>query len=248
MKQLKQQLVAGLRQNPHIQIEREAIWTLPVQKITVRYEIVQQSKMDILMKMMLSTLQRGTFTTAQQLTEVLLVESLFIQHMIDKMLRAQVIEPDELDHYRLTSKGAEQLAAGQFIDQPEGCSTTVLYSTCHQEFFIDPVGGEIEQEIEAEYRHYDHFSDWEMTDIPLQKMELLLEGTIEQTDPHIQTIISSMTGQSFIGLDFIPCIEFTIHDWEQDIRYTKIWNTYRNEWDEVLAEQTMMYDREQKEA
>lgn len=247
MKQLKQRLVEGLRQNPHIQIEKEMIWTLPVQMIKVTYETVQQSKMDILMKMMLTTVQQGTFTTIDQLTNILLVERRFIQHMIDKMERAHLIEQVEEGHYALTKKGRQQLSEGLFIDEPETCTTTVLYSVCHQKMIQNQAEMSLEEEIEAEYRHYDRFSNWQIDDFPLQEVKGIIANSLQSVDAHIQTVISSIDEGLSIGMDFIPCIEFLIYDWEQEVRYRKIWNTYMNEWDEVLAEQAMVFDREAEE-
>lgn len=243
MKQLKQRLRDGLRQNPNLQIEQELLWTLPVQMIKVDYETVQQSKMDILMKMILTTIQQGVFTSIHGLVEVLLVEQLFVKHMIDKMEGAEVIERLDDQQYQLTEKGEVQLAEGLFTDQPETCSETLYYSPCHEAFIVDEEQVEFDQQIEAEYRHYDYFSSWEMNDFPHQEVEPLLEVESEADDSHIQTVISKIDEQSLVGMAFIPCIEFMIYDWEQELRYLKIWNTYENEWDEKLTELTMHFDR-----
>lgn len=243
MKQLKKRLIDGLRQNPNLQIERELIWTLPVQMIKVDYETVQQSKMDILMKMILKTIQQATFTSIEQLVDVLMVESLFVKHMLDKMEGAQIIHSLEEGSYELTEKGLQQLSEGLFTTEAKMYAETMLYSSYHQAFIENQSEIAVEEQIQAEYRHYNHFSNWEIDDLSHQEVEQELGKNIQSDQSHIQTIISSIDEITLTGMDFIPCIEFVIYDWKEKAGYTKIWNTYRNEWDEILAEKTMQLDR-----
>ena len=108
-------------------------WALPVQLISINFQTVSRTKMDILMKMMLLTFQKTKSATIDELGEILLVEPLFIQDLIGKMQRSRMIEENG-ESFSLTDLGVQQLELGIYEHEPETNVTERIYSPCHQSF------------------------------------------------------------------------------------------------------------------
>ncbi|MBO1914411.1 hypothetical protein J4G37_57535, partial [Microvirga sp. 3-52] len=85
------------------------------------------------MKMMLLTFQKTKHATIDELGDILLVEPLFIQDLIDKMLRSRMIEKTE-SSFTLTDIGVGQLETGIYEHEPETDAVERIYSPCHQSF------------------------------------------------------------------------------------------------------------------
>ena len=104
MQPLQQRLQQQLLQNKHVQLKQVASWCVPVHSIEVTYQPVKRLKMDILMKMLLLTFQQAQIASAQELSEWLVVEQLFIEDVLNKLLQTGLVE--KIDGiFKLTSKG-----------------------------------------------------------------------------------------------------------------------------------------------
>lgn len=242
MKELKKRLTSELQQNLHIEIKDHQQWSLPIQSLKVDFDTVQQSKMDVLMKMLLTAFRASVFQNSEQLSEMLLVEPLFIENVIQKMTRANLIEKNE-QHFKLTEKGEEQLASGIFINLPEDRTEHLLFSPCHERF----LGGQLEEHQEEldEYRYYDEYSSWDIEALEENMIREILEDTIQVEEAaQVQTVISSVQAIIPLTMEFIPCLEFQLYNKEEDIFYARIWNTLLSEWDETLEGQ--VNERERK--
>src|SRR5690606_4957614 len=90
------------------------------------------------------SLQKAKFKKAEQLSEILLVEELFIQDLLSKMHKTGLITKE--DHFQLTEKGLKQLTSGVFEEDQEITSKETLYSPTHQTF----LHGEIEAVLDFE--------------------------------------------------------------------------------------------------
>ena len=95
MNELKGRLTKELQQDFNVKIMDSLSWSLPVHSIEIAYQTVMRTKMDILMKMMLIAFEKADIATAEELSDILLVEQLFINDLIDKMTRTGVIEKRE---------------------------------------------------------------------------------------------------------------------------------------------------------
>ncbi|GAE46254.1 winged helix-turn-helix domain-containing protein [Mesobacillus boroniphilus] len=111
MDKLKKQLHANLLKNPAVQIKKSVIWQFPMTIYTVAFYRVKRSKMDILIKMMLLTFEKTQIRRAANLSQLLLVEELFIEDLLKKMQRTGLITLEK-GSYKLTSRGQEQLKTG----------------------------------------------------------------------------------------------------------------------------------------
>ncbi len=155
MLKLQQRLIRELQQNRHVKIVKSTEWCIPVRTIEVTYEPIRRSTMDVLMKMLLISMQEANFQNVQELSELLLVDPLFIEDLVTLMSRVRLIEQTD-GFYKLTSKGEQQLEHGIFEEELEVETATLLFSPCHQA--ILPVGEEaIEEydELPEPYRYVD---------------------------------------------------------------------------------------------
>ncbi|MFJ7407967.1 MULTISPECIES: hypothetical protein [unclassified Lysinibacillus] len=234
MLKLQQRLMRELQQNRHVKIVKSTEWCIPVRTIEVSYEPIRRSTMDVLMKMLLISMQEANFKNVQELSELLLVDPLFIEDLVSLMSRVRLIEQTD-GFYKLTSKGQQQLEHGIFEEELEVETATLLFSPCHQA--ILPVGEEaIEEfdELPEPYRYVDkeaeqqeHFNE-EMMLAALQQ---------EEEESSSQKIVATIVTSDAKQINDIPCLEFVLFNKEQNIVYVRVWNTLLNQWDEKLEQQ-----------
>ena len=236
MKELKSRLTKELQQGFNVQIMDTLSWKIPVHTIEVAYETVTKTKMDILMKMMLIAFQKAEIETIEELSEILLVEQLFIEDLINKMTNARMIEKTQ-GIFALTDAGSEQLGTGIFEHEPESGNTETLYSPCHQSF----LSGKLENirfEEQEKYRYQVEFDNWEVTSLEKSSLfKVLRESGIETEEGNVQLIISKIISATDRKITTVPCIEFRLYNKEEDLMYARVWNTLTEQWDERLETQ-----------
>lgn len=242
MDELKKRLTRELGQNLQIKIKHSQIWHLPVYPIKVGFETVRQSKMDLLMKMLLTAFREADFSETSQLSKVLLVEPIFIEHLVRKMADAGLIQKNDL-YFTLTEKGISQLNAETFIDQVEQVSENLLFSPCHGKL-LEGALKKAEDDQFDDYRFYDDFSDWDIEAIDPTAVRQGLQNLIPKEEtPNIQTVIADIHSLAPLTPEVIPCIEFQLYHQTAAIFYARVWNTLLNEWDETLEGQINERDR-----
>lgn len=230
-----------LQQNRHVKIVKSTDWCIPIRTIEVTYEPIRRSTMDVLMQMLLISMQEAKFQNVQELSELLLVDPLFIEDLVSLMSRVRLIEQSE-GFYKLTPKGQQQLARGIFEEELEVETATLLFSPCHQA--ILPAGEEdIEEfdELPAPYRYVD--KEAEQQEQFDEAMLLIALQQEEQEASSSQKIIETIVTSEAKQINDIPCLEFLLYDKDQDIFYVRVWNTLLNKWDEELERQ--LTDQEQ---
>ncbi|AOV07658.1 hypothetical protein [Sporosarcina ureilytica] len=242
MNELKSRLTRELQQDLQVKILHSQYWNLPIHPLKVDFQTVRQTKMDVLMKMLLIAFRESDFKDIDQLSGVLLVEPLFIENIVNKMLRAGLIEKREKT-FTLTNKGIDQLKTETFVEQPENCTEKLLYSPCHGKV----LQGEPEDFHEQfdEYRLYDQYSDWDVDTLEMSVIQKTLQEMlpVEET-PNVQTVIAEINSVAPLAIDFLSCLEFQLYNKEKDIFYARIWNTLLAEWDETLEGQINAHDRQ----
>lgn len=239
MSKLQQRLVKEIQQNHHVKIVERNQWCIPIRTVEVTYEPIRRSTMDVLMTMLLISMQEADFGDAKELSELLLVDPLFIEDLVSIMLRVRLIEKVN-GYYRLTTKGTVQLERGIFEEELEQETASLLYSPCHEAFLTGDLES-IEEfdELPPLYRYVDEeaerkdtFDDHTIIEA-LTKEDNLEEDASSASQIIISTIISSNATQ----INDIPCFEFIVYDKEKDIYYARVWNTLVAHWDEVLEQQ-----------
>ncbi len=236
MNALKKQLSNELQQDLNVKIMDSLLWGLPIHTVDIAFKTVLRTKMDILMKMMLITLQKSTEASIEELSDILLVDPLFIQDVIGKMHRGGLIEKKK-SGFILTEAGNEQLATGVFEHEPEDGSVEILYSLCHEKFLNEELG-EIESAEIDHYRYIDEFNDWDSTFFEETELrEVIKDREVEQVEGSVQKVVTAIGTVAEIRLDWIPCIEFRLYNKVEDSFYARVWNTLSSQWDEQLEKQ-----------
>lgn len=236
MKELRNRLTKELQQDFNIQIKNTLSWHLPMQQIEVDFETITKTKMDILMKMMLISFQKAEIETAQDLSEILLVEQLFIEDLINKMTNAGMIVKDE-GIYALTRAGRDQLETGIFEHEAEEATIEVIYSPCHQAFFQGDLKDK-ETDEQGVYRYQSTFSDWRIDMLERSALlQALKDKGIEKQEGNLQLVVSKVKSATSIQAIEVSFIEFHLYNQEEDIMYARVWNTLSGEWDKTLEEE-----------
>lgn len=234
--QLQQQLIQQLEHQSKGLILQKEIWNIPAYLIKVTYKPVIRSKMDILMKIMLISFQKGNFENAKELSEILQVEQLFIQDLMTKMIKTGIIE--RVDHYfKLTEKGNSQFSKGIFEEEQEANNIEFIYSPLH-DIFLD---GDLEEATD-----FEDFPDIIYRYNQPQELNLKPEKFINEicslnsTDSESEEKSTfNVTIESIEQLQIydIPCLEFLVYEKEKDHLYTRVWNTFLDTWDETVEKE-----------
>lgn len=239
MSKLQQRLIKEIQQNHQVEIVENNQWSIPIRTVEVTYEPIRRSTMDVLMTMLLISMQEADFRDAKELSELLLVDPLFIDDLVLIMLRVRLIEKVD-DYYRLTIKGTAQLERGIFEEELDLETASLLYSPCHEAFLTGDLES-IEEfdELPPLYRYVDEEAERKDTFDDNEIIEALTKEESLEEDTHSvsQTIISAITATNATQINDIPCFEFIVYDKAQDIYYARVWNTLLIHWDEALEQQ-----------
>jgi hypothetical protein len=238
LSKLQQRLVREIQQNRNVKIVKTDEWSIPIRTVEVTYEPVRRSTMDVLMTMLLLSIQEADFANAQELSELLLVDPLFIEDLVSLMSRVSLIEQTE-GFYKLTSKGQQQLERGIFEEELEVEMSNLYYSPCHLAFLaVDEDNIEEYDDLPELYRYVDEEAEKQEN-----FEEALLIEALQQEDEEkagvgaSQKLISKIVQTDAKQINDIPCFEFVLHDKEQDILFVRIWNALLNQWDSHLEQQ-----------
>ena len=238
MQELQKRLTKELQQNMKVKIIHSATWSIPVHSIEVEFKPVKRTKMDVLMKMMLITFQKASVSKAEELSDLLLVEQLFIEDLISIMSRTGLIEKRD-GLFKLTDRGMRQLENGIFEEEQDIESKTELYSTSHEAFlsgYIKPASPD--EELLEIYRYVkDGYLDEELHFDDDMLIEALQKSDTESDEGDTQTVVSEIISTSELTIDDVPCLEYILYNSEKDIVYARVWNTLLSQWDEKLENQ-----------
>lgn len=230
-----------LQQNRNIKIVKMAEWCIPIRTVDVTYEPVRRSTMDVLMTMLLLSIQEADFGNTQELSELLLVHPLFIEDLISLMLRVNLVKNED-DFYRLTEKGQQQLGRGIFEEELEEETSTLYFSPCHQAFLTVDTNNDEYDELPELYRYIDKEAE-QQEQFEESMVIAALQEVDEEEEGNSQKIIAKIVQTEAQQINDSPCLEFVLYDKEQDILFVRVWNTLLNQWDHRLEQQ--LADKEQ---
>lgn len=230
MDALEKKLRDELLRNPNVKLLEMAKWSMPIQTIDISYETVKRTKMDILMKMLLTAFRTASFSSAEEVSNMLIVEPLFIEDMIEKMTVGGMIRQSK-DAIILTDTGRQQLDSGIYVQPPEKDERTVHYSTVHESFLM----GEVQETAEEIFRYADDSRKLVTFTREEWCNALELQDVLTQ-DATGQTTIQSINSTTELDKVYAPCYEFQLHQIEEDRYFVRVWNTMTDRWDEKLEE------------
>lgn len=233
MRDLEKRLKKELQQNIRVKIIDSASWSIAVHSIEVEFKPVKRTKMDVLMKMMLLTFQKAKITKPNELSDLLLVEQLFIEDLLNIMGRTGLIEKRE-SVYTLTDRGLRQLKNGIFEEDQETKTQTLLYSPTHEDFLQGEIKPALDGEEELGIYRYAKEESVKIKFEDLQVIDALRTSGVEAEEGDIQIVVSEIVSTSELYIDDVPCLEFILHNKEEDLLYARVWNTFLGQWDETL--------------
>ena len=232
MDSLRKKLQQELQQQPDIQIQQSDSWGLPVELINIPYTTIKRTTMDILMKMILLTIQKLDVSESKKIAEFLAVEPLFIENLFSKMEFARMIESRK-DSYELTSVGVKQLQAGIYEHPPEKTKKKFYYSACHHAILCT----EPEKVFTAKVKEFrlakGYTSKTQLLDDEQLRKALLLADA-ETAEGSLQKVIDKIDAPEILENKLIPCVEFYVYNRAENSYFTRVWNTLTEEWDERL--------------
>lgn len=243
MEELTSRLTKELQQDDRIQVMDTLRWNLPVYSIAIEYETVKRTKMDILMKMMLIAFQKGEIRNVEMMSEILLVEPIFIEDLIRKMSGARMIEKRE-EVFSLTEAGQAQLARGIFEHERESGVVEAVYSPTHRSFLFG-AGEATEEELE-DYRHLEKFHDWTVASLADGVLlDAVKKMDVESVEGQTQTVVAEIVSARTKEVETVPCVEYRLYNIAEDVMYARVWNTMLERWDETLEDELHEKDRQQ---
>ncbi|KGR74862.1 hypothetical protein [Ureibacillus sinduriensis] len=242
---LQQSLRDELTKKSNASILQSDTWCVPVHSLNVTYKPVIRTKMDILMKMLFLSLKDTKFESAEQISEILLVEQLFVEDLLSKMQKTGLIEKVDF-YFQLTEKGQRQFASGIFEEEQNETSTELLYSPTHTSFLY----GDIEEVLEFEdfpeqiFRYQVQGMDLSFEDsVIIAEIQGRKEDNEEIVDEQGQLFITSIDSLEDVQVNDVPCIEYLLYDEEKDLFTVRVWNTLINKWDDQLEQLIQEYER-----
>ncbi|MEK9198327.1 hypothetical protein SFC08_16570 [Lysinibacillus halotolerans] len=241
---LQQSLSTQLLKKSNISILKTDTWSVPVHSVNITYKPISRTKMDILMKMILQSVANNAFENAEQLSEILLVEQLFIQDLLSKMQKTGLITKVD-SHYQQTEKGQKQLQSGVFEEEQDIKTIELLYSPSHHLF----LNGDIEEVLEYEdfpeqlYRYHKQEEELSIqNEQVIKEIQAFEQPDLDDNGENL-SVTPSIDSIEDIQINDIPCIEFILYDEEQDHFTVRVWNTLIDNWDEKLEQ--VIFQKEQ---
>ena len=235
----KQRVSAKFREQKHIRLLGNKSWVLPLQLVEIQMKTVVRSQMDVLMKMILKILARLEVKQGKEISELLAVETIFVEHMLDLMMRNKMVGKIG-DTFQLTNSGLEHLEQGTFEHDPMVEQVEITYSSYHNgSMNRDPEQTGLEGDLNLS--EFQFAEDVELNDVT------------QLSDSHIKEMIQKSgyeflveKGQKVIEeIDLVEikesmravCIEFHLHDRAEDMVYIRVWNTWTGKFDSQLEDE-----------
>ncbi|MEK4284760.1 hypothetical protein [Ureibacillus sp. FSL K6-0165] len=232
--QIQQQLIKKLEKEKSGLIIHTDIWCIPMHTYEITYQPVRKRTMDILMKILLFSCQKSTFERAEQLSEILLVEPLFIEDLLRKMQKNGLLIREN-NYYQLTEKGMKQFSLGVFEEELEPVAIELLYSPVHHQI----VEGDIEEVLDFDdfpeqiYRYIRNEEGPVSAPFMMKAIQNMQATELEEDHQEIKSILSMENTQ----VNDVPCIEFIIWNAENKELFIRVWNTLFNSWDQQLEQE-----------
>lgn len=233
--ELEKKLTEQVNKDPQVKILSISRWCFPVQTVECIFHPVKRETMDILMKMILLSVQKAEIKNPKELSDLLLVEELFVLDLLQKLMRKGLVEKEV--YYQLTVKGERQLENGIYEEEMEEETQQLLYSATHHLLLsgdMDKVDriDELPEPFKYASEETIDLDEMEIIDA-LQKTREMQEEE-DQDEEKVQTFITSINSKKTIQIHDVPCIQYVLYNRDSDLLYVRVWNTLTDQWDENL--------------
>lgn len=217
----------------HLRLLGSESWVFPLQMAEVNMKTVVRSQMDVLMKMILMILERLEVKQPSEISELLAVETIFVEHMLELMMHNKMVGRIDTT-YKLTTIGLEHLKQGTFAHDPLDELMELAYSPFHN----DVLNRDYDRSILEEKEYVPDFTfekDGKLSDITEledSKIKQMIEDTgyefiVEKGQKQIDEISSIEMKDSLRPV----CLEFHLHDKTEDTVFIRVWNTWTGQFD-----------------
>lgn len=220
-------------EQPHLRLLGSEAWVFPIQLADVQMKTVVRSQMDVLMKMILKILKKLAVKEANEIGELLAVETIFVEHMLALLIQNKMVEKTE-GLYQLTPLGTEHLNRGTFVHDPTDEQIDLFYSPYHQEVLTHDYEEQMIEDTDdlAEYRIETDTPQKDVTTLDDDQItQMILDSGYEVLVDDGQKQIEEIT--SIQVKETVPtvCFEFHLHDTTEDLVYVRVWNTWIGSFD-----------------
>lgn len=224
---------ATFLEQPHLRILGSESWVFPLQQAEVQIKTVVRSQMDVLMKMILKILVRLEVKQANEISELLAVETIFVEHMLELMMKNKMVGKIE-DTYQLTSSGLTQLKQGAFEHDSIEEYVKMAYSPYHNEVLNreNEQNGLDENENIPDFQFENNVNQSVVTELEDSHIRQMIEDTgyefiVENGRKLIEEICSIELKESLRAV----CFEFHLEDRTEDAVFIRVWNTWTGRFD-----------------
>lgn len=224
---------AMLLEQSHLRVLGSESWIFPIQQADIKMNTLVRSQMDVLMKMILNILKKLEVKDPSEISELLTVETIFIEHMLDIMIHSKMVEIIE-STYRLTPSGLEQLQQGTFAHDPMEEHVELTYSPFHNEVLIRDSEHSIleEEDYIPDFTYGKDVKQSNITELEDATIRQMIEETgyefiVEKGRKIIDDISSIELNETLRAV----CIEFHMHDTTEDTVFIRVWNTWTGKFD-----------------
>ena len=228
---------AMLLEQRHLRLLGSERWAFPLQLANIQMTTGIRSQMDVLMKMILKILGKLEVKHATEISELLAVESIFVEHMLKLMMQNQMVEIND-GFYRLTHMGMEQLKVGTFVHDSMEEEVEIAYSPYHTDALIRDTNQtplEADDQL-GDYRFADDLNQVDVTKLKdLQIIQMIEDSGYEFIVENGQKQIEEIRAIELQETVQVVCFEFHMHDTTEDSVFIRVWNTWTGQFD-VLFE------------
>lgn len=224
---------ALLLEQAHLRLLGSESWIYPIQQTDIQMKTVVRSQMDVLMKMILNILKKLEVKQPSEISELLTVETIFIEHMLEIMVHSKMVDIIE-STYRLTPSGLEQLQQGTFAHDSMEEQVDLTYSPFHNKVLIQDTEHSIleEEEYIPDFTFDKGVKQVNVTELDDSTIRKMIEETgysiiVEKGQKVIEEISSVELTETLRAV----CIEFHMHDITEDTVFIRVWNTWTGKFD-----------------
>lgn len=227
---------AMLVEQSHLRLLGNDSWFFPLQLANIQMKTVVRSQMDVLMKMILKILERLEVKQANEISELLAVESIFIEHMLELMIQSNMVE--RIDSiYRLTPSGSMHLTKGTFAHDQMEEDVEIAYSSYHNDSLNRDHGFNIvdKDEYEPDFRFKEETELTDVTKLDDSQLRQMIQDSdyeflVENGQKSIEEICSIELKENLRAV----CLEFHLHDRTEDTVFIRVWNTWTGKFDPLF--------------
>ena len=235
---------AMLLEQSHLRLLGSDNWAFPLQQAEIQMKTVVRSQMDVLMKMILKILDRLAVKEPNEISELLAVETIFVDHMLELMMQNNMVEKIDTI-YRLTTSGSMHLTKGTFAHDPMDEDMEIAYSSYHYESLKRDHGFNIVDEDEnvPDFRFKEEAEMMDVTQLDDSKLRQMIQDSdyeflVENGQKLIEEICSVELKENLRAV----CLEFHLHDRTEDTVFIRVWNTWTGKFDPIFENELNQKD------